>query len=483
MTAYAHTTFGDLKSTLAARRGDPGKVHWVDDELGLRVIQALRVFNAVTGFNRRTDSFTTTAGTAFYDLTAALTGNSRAQTITDNSTIRSMQYHVLEPMSPTSWTGTEMWTLAEFVDALERRRNMFLAATACTIVRQTVVVSPGDGTFDLPDTTIAIRRMAWVTTGGAYSAVYPSDEYVFGIAPAPMQQQRGVPTSYSTIVSTALTVQLYPPPEELGTVDLLTVTVPNSLDPTANTSTGTLLLVPNDVAWGVEFGALADLLRKDGPARDPARAEVCEWLYQLSIEITRALPTVLTASINGVVVPITTATKLDGNKPGWQGKNRGAPRSIAVVVGDSVLVEPVPDGVYSIGFQLVQNALVPTSTADDTFEIQLGREDLEAVLAWADMLAAIKSQGASLELAQSTTSQLIARAHEYNQQRLLQSTMMSELYGRGTAGRRDNPTWSNDGNDNPSTRAGGPSTTARDRADHPSTRQSRTRSNATRGRR
>ena len=85
-----------------------------------------------------------------------------------------MEYHLLEPPTPTAWTGTAMFTLDQFTEALERRRNQFLVETGAVLTEyKPVVTATGDGRVQLQDSILDFRRAAWIDSSGAYSTLFP----------------------------------------------------------------------------------------------------------------------------------------------------------------------------------------------------------------------------------------------------------------------------------------------------------------------
>jgi hypothetical protein len=271
---------------------------------------------------------------------------------------------------------------------------------------------------------IDLRRVAWKDQDGKYVQLWPSDEYMYNGIGTSWAQHPGQPTSYSIAATPNLRLQFYPPPIDAGTLDYQTCDAGAPLDPTANGNTGTLLGVPDDVVWGVRYRAMSKLLRKDGMARDEDRASICDQLYALAVDITRSLPVLITAAINDAQINITSLTSLDGNTPGWQGRNTGKPTSVAVAGIDTLALSSVPDDAYAVTVQVVRNAVVPVNPSDF---VQVSRDDIEAVIVWAEMSAAFKSQGASLEMARMASKLMATRAMEYNERRTLQSAQLTKL--------------------------------------------------------
>ena len=58
----------------------------------------------------------------------------RYQTLTDSYLYEVAQYHLLEPPTGNgTWTGTSQFSLADFTQALQRRRDQILQATDCNV--------------------------------------------------------------------------------------------------------------------------------------------------------------------------------------------------------------------------------------------------------------------------------------------------------------------------------------------------------------
>lgn len=98
------------------------------------------------------------------------------------------------------------------------------------------------------------------------------------------QQQFGTPTVYNESDLPTLTVELAPAPNDVGTLLLLFVPQPATLD-----ANGTFLTVPDEVELAVLFGAMADLLSSDGESNDPQRAAFCESMYSIIVDLTNSL--------------------------------------------------------------------------------------------------------------------------------------------------------------------------------------------------
>lgn len=294
---YTQPTFAEAKSALASRLNDPDQVHWINEELGLYIIEAARTWNAWTAHWRDRASFTTVQNEAFYDLPTEIP-TLRAQTVTNWDVIRSIQYKLMEAPTPSGWTGTDQFTLDQLINAVQRRRDQFLQETGAVLTRTeaTYTKPPRNGRIALDESVLTVRRAAWRPTATQFlRPLIRTDEWgASHYAPAWPASTRP-PGSYSVSVTPPLYLQLIPSGNQLtGTLDLLSVSRGTSIqDPLTEVPLG----VPNDFAWVVEYGALADLLGGDGLALDPQRAKYCQSRWDQGIEMAKKAPVVLDAGL------------------------------------------------------------------------------------------------------------------------------------------------------------------------------------------
>lgn len=408
---YTHTSWSVLRTQLAARLGDTSKTFWTDDELKVITLEALRTFGLLSGFWRERGSFVTGAATAFYDI-ATQFNSLLGYTITDQDIIKSIQYHLLESAtSQSAWTGTQMFTLDDLTQAIQRRRNQFLADTGivvnCSVVN---VASPPGGRQPLVDSTIDVRRAAWLGASPIdyYKPLWREDERMLTAASRSWSVEPGTPEAFSIMGPPPLQLQLAPLPMDSGQLELLTVDTGANLDPTTG---ATILGIPDDLTPAIKWGALSDLLSKDGIARDLPRAVFSEQRYQQYVQLARMLPVVLHAEINGVPLIPCTLQELESSTPNWE-NIQSVPTDIALAAVNLIAISPVPDGVYSITIDVVRRANTPINDASD---IQIGREQLDMLLDYSEHLALFKVGGAEWHATELQANNFLLQSITYNQ--------------------------------------------------------------------
>lgn len=414
---YTHTTFSTAKSLLAARLGDPNKVFWVDAELGAALVEAKRMWNAITLHDREFGQLSTSDGAAFYQLDSLLENADgdllRSRTLRDRALVSEIQYHLLEVQGLSAWAGTDQFTLSQVLTALQRRRDMFLAETACIVSNRSDDVPAGTEFVDLPDTVIGVRRAVFRDFSGKYTTLRVSDPRV-----------NSEQFSYSIAAEKNLRIRLHPAPQLSGFLETVIVESGSTLDTAANSNTGVLVGVPDDLAWGIKYGALADLLR-DGASADPARADACEQLYALAVQLAAKMPVILYAQIDGVKVVPSAIGYTDTAQSGWQGRAKGVPTTLSVVAPDYIALSRTPDSnPHTVGLDVVRTAIVPST---DTEYLEIGREHLDALLGMAQRICMFKVGGAEYAATEPLATNFFAQAQFYSFRRSAASSCLQSI--------------------------------------------------------
>lgn len=434
--SYTHTTREELRDMLAARLDDTAHTQWLSDELDSYISSTLSRWATLTSFWRaRGGPITTTAGTAIYpiDSQASLAGLTD-HTRTDRDELGLMQYMLREPYDPIDGTGmstqfgaTSTLSFERLVGALQRARDQFLADTLGVLTLGSTIVSALTDPA-LPDTVLAIRRAVWLSSDNAYSNLHLTDEseaLAYSLSRTTGPVDPGVPELYSPIASPPLTLKLYPPVLDSGTLHYLAALSGAALDP----ATEVVLGVPDDWCWIVRALALSDLLSSDGQAYDPSRAAFCRSEYELGVTLAVTQPFVLSAEINGIPVLPSSLFDLDMaySSPHWQSLP-GTPTDLGIA-GDHMALRPVPDSAsHSVVLDLVRKAPQPAiGAAGDTSQIEVGREDLGALLDGAQALALFKQGGVAIDDAARLMRSMTSAAVRYN------SRLAALGYGSGEA--------------------------------------------------
>lgn len=407
MSPYTQTSWADLQTRAFDRLGDTLFYSNVDPypEVTLYLKEALRCWNSMALFWRERLTLPTVPGQAWYNL------NSQAlftQSLLDSDLIAEIQYHLLEPVDPTIWTGTDMFNLDQITKTVQRRRDQFLLETAIQLTHDLINLPiPTEGRIVLDEDVVDVRRLEWVTTTGMRRILWRDDEWAANAFTSGWRMAAAaIPSTFSVILTPPLSIQLIPYPSLSGQLDLLTVNSGAILNPLA----GVLLGIPDDYAWAIKYGAMADLLGAEGMARDTSRASYCEQRYQQGAELARIMPIVLEAQINGITVPVLSVTDMDSFRPSWPNSS-GRPVMLAVF-HHWVVPYPVPDGVYSITLDVIRPAPIPALGTDF---LNLGPEQLDSIMDYTQHIAAFKQGGMEFSVTQQKFEDFIRLAGVHNQ--------------------------------------------------------------------
>lgn len=418
--SYSWLTYSQARNDLALRLSDPNKIFWLDAELKLYLKESLRTFNSISNFFRAKSTFSTQSGFAFYDLTktsnpdliTAGTGNLSTNppnlagySLIDRDLIIDIEYALIESIttnfSLSTPALTEMFTMADIVGAIQDRRNNFLLETGIHIshnqfayVAPTIPIVPVDGRVLLSETTdaiIDIRRVAWSNSRTQlYSALFREDEYNATSYASDWETPQDVdPSEYSIFLSPKIGIQVIPVSSESGFLDILSVNSPTNLDQT----TGVLLNIPDDLAWIIKFGALADLLTKEGQAYNPTRAAYCQQRWLQGIEIAKSYQLINQITIDGKIVRVSSISDADYYNSDWQNLS-GTPTNALICGRNLLALTPVPTSTITIELNLVRNIEIPTLDADF---VQIPREYYSDLLDYATHLAMFKCSGGEFQ--------------------------------------------------------------------------------------
>ena len=448
MAFYSWLTYATARQQLAARLADSGNVYWTDAENGLYIKKALRMFNALT-YTWKTDFVY--SSTSLWNSLGSLTGSPRLRTLTSNDAFTMMEYMLMEPPTGGVWTGTTQFTIAELADALEGARDQMLQVSNCNQSLLTnIALTPNTRRTTLPDTTIDVARVRYqplqtTTTGTAASGAstiavasttgiaanqqvtgtgiaYPTT--VTGVGPASIlisqptvgavsgtlqfttantlyrddtvalefyeaplyQLNSGTPQTFSLSSEPPLAWNVDIPPTQPGSYEAVVLNSGAAFNP----PTATLLGVPDDFAWVLEYGALAELLGRESEATDLRRAAYCEQRFTDGLNLLLKTPWAMLGRINNQACDMPSIVAMDRYMPEWD----SMPASFGpcvVLGGIDFVAAPVNSGV---GLTVLGNAPVPALDAD---YVQVSRSNWDTVLDLAQSLACFKMGGSEFE--------------------------------------------------------------------------------------
>lgn len=372
---------------VSLRLGDTGQVFWTKAEIYAYLNEALRVWNALTAYwaTPYELTFTQAAGQNWYAANGS--GSPRQPILTDADVYTLIEYHLLEPATGSTWTGTNQFAIADLSLACSRRRNEILQATACNMAESSLSITPNTSSVQLSDTMLDVRRCRWVPAANLGSPVtlQRGDSRSFQYFTPRYAQTNNNPLRWDVIGQPPQTVTLDTMVNVPSVLQVLGMQGGADFNPPSNAP----LLMPDDWMWVLKFGAMADILSKEQEGKDLARAKYCRQRYEEGLKLMAHMPWLLQGFIDGVPVDTQALAGADRTNYEWQSRSTAYPE---IVVGgiDLYAVSPVPTDTLSLLLMVVGNAPIP---AGDGAEIQVPRDVLDAILDEAQHLALLKCGG------------------------------------------------------------------------------------------
>jgi hypothetical protein len=148
----------------------------------------------------------------------------------------------------------------------------------------------------------------------------------------------------------------------------------------------TKLNIPDDFAWVLIWGALADLLGRESEATDRQRSDYCLKRYIDGLTLLLKTPWIMLAKVNGVATTTVSIANADRYSPDWD----STPDSFGpFIVTGGIDFFAAPSN-QSVGLTVLANAPVPV--ADGDF-VQVSRDNWDTVLDLAQVFATFKLGG------------------------------------------------------------------------------------------
>lgn len=394
MPQYTSIQLAAARGALRLRLQDSGwpSQYWLDSELNANIVEALRNWQALTGFYRDRATLTTAPNVGLYDLSLSgqLTAGFFDYNVTDVQLYQAICNHLLEP-TILPYVGTDQFTQQQILNALQARRDQFLVDSGAVISHVDFLAgAPPISRVNLPAGIIDVRRAAWFSNF-LFTTLFRIDENTASAFQNGWQTSQLLPNSYSVAASLPESIQIVPISNDGTNPRLHVFSV--STGPTLtlpSPGNGIALGVPDDFTYGVKFGALADLLRADGQDRDPARAAYCEQRYQESVQLARLNPSVLQGIFGTSILWAGSMFDEDAYNANWQNQVPGPPQRLAMVGRNFLATIPYANAAYSIPLDMIRNMIVP---AVDTDFLQIGNEDYDAILDMAQHISSFKMGG------------------------------------------------------------------------------------------
>lgn len=387
MANFGWVTFLQARQALASRLADPNNLYWTDAENKLYLYEALRTFNALTEIWNQSFAFTATNAGTWYD-TSQMNGSPRIRTAKDTDLYTIMEYHLLEPPTGGTWTGTSQFALADLQGALQRRRDEIIQYGGCNLQNLPfLAAAPLIRSLVFPDSTLEPRRVRFFPNSGYGTPVTLAreDTLAFDRFSPSYATTNAIPGHWSVITGAPLEMEVDAIPNVPGDYDVIALECGIPFNPPASTP----MSIPDDWVWLAKWGALADLLGRESEATDRMRADYCLKRYSDGVKIMQASNWLVSGTISGSPADTVPLAEMDGYSPEWQ-NNAVAWPTLVIAGMDLVGICPTPATTSGVSVVVLGNAPLPSL---DTDFVQISRDVLDVVLGYAQVLAAFKMGG------------------------------------------------------------------------------------------
>lgn len=371
---YTQTTLVSLTTQIGVLLDDVSERYWTLSEKQYAVWESLRVWGALTAYWRTRGTFRTVVNTPYYDLSAVLPAlRPRAWTL--QQVVQEIQYHLLEAPNGISGAGMSgQVSIGAILSAVQRARNRFVLDVHLpySVSKPPLNIDTPDGLLQLPSSCMYLHRAGWQDlTSGTWTNLWRQDDWAIDHNAPLWTINPGAPLCYSESEAAPIQIQLDPPPQAVGNLEIITVDS-LQIDLTSATST---FNIPDEWIHAVKYAALADLLSADSQLNDPMRAQYAQMRYSQAVDAAQMAKSLMRLTLNGVALQVDSFAALDAGRPTW--RNQTGQPFVCGLLYDFLALADVPDNVYGVAADVVQAAPLPATGSEF---IQIGYEDLPQLI-------------------------------------------------------------------------------------------------------
>ena len=196
-----------------------------------------------------------------------------------------IQFALLETSAVGYSSG--LYTEAEVAARLNYRLYDFAKQTGCLVSTSNhFTTTAGQRDYTLYSDTMDLLHVAYTNDSGQLVAIPRGDPQETDLFLNDIVTSADIPTIYTIELGDVNTISLIPPPDASSrAVHIIFTRRPTALPSSAGSD---VIDLPNDFIPFVKYGVLADLFNKAGETHDPARAAICEGLYQLGVQVVKS---------------------------------------------------------------------------------------------------------------------------------------------------------------------------------------------------
>lgn len=410
--SFQHTKRLDFRNLLSKKLGDESNSFRSEAELNGIINESLLTFGAIAQSWKDQVELILDSSKQFYDLTTDLFigQNLLAFTLTYQFILDRLNFILFEEISEISPTS-DLTSLDEILKFARNRINQYQLRTGLIISKQVVdLASPPINKVKIADEIIDPIRVGFIdsaVSNKTYKLRKEDEGSLSSNSNSSLNTTSAIPNFYTSALGTLNEISIYPPPLNLGKLEILSI---NGIPIASAIELTSIIPLPNNIIPYILFGVLADIFFKDGLGNDAARAEYCESRFEEGVVIGTNYTSILRASLNGNSIQLDSLANLDNNNYNWQ--NTIKKPSLIGLAGYNLLS---PNGIlndsYSLLLNVITNAYLPTND-EDFIDIKL--EYIETLLNYCIHLAMIKDGIAAIKQTDSTKQQFLKVAVSNN---------------------------------------------------------------------
>ena len=379
------TTLAEFRNRIAKRLDDPSMIMWSSTELRNLINEALLTFQAISGYQIKTQEISVEAEMWKYDLSSEISvsySNAELETVLKSTLLE-----------PSAYTDHYSAPVDMYTSAIKNIRRHWQEATKLQVSYRTIDAS---GIFiDLGIGHLLPVHVEWKPYARTRRRRLDREDQqgmIYTGVP-----NLGKPHSYSLQATNQL--RLIPSPDELGEIEIFEVVESD--------------LIPHSVRWALKYGALAQLLATDGQLRDPQRAEYARKRYEDAVMIANQLPLYRNMFLNEKPISITSLADLSSQETQWRGAE-GLPKTVAMVGWNQILFYPhLASG--AVSSTLKMDLYVPEADlVADSDLLWVGAEFENVLEDFVVHLALFKVSGVEFAATMPAYEGLLKAAAEYN---------------------------------------------------------------------
>ena len=205
--------------------------------------------------------------------------------MTDQDLLTELQYALIEPPDGGQSWPSDVWSRDDVLDAVNSGVRYLLRETLCQTTWVEQVVIPLATSVGLPADWLTTAHLVWRDqASNARSPLTRTDAFEADHALPGWEGTAGTPIGYADLDTNTLELRLVPSPATAGFLENLYIAAPDPVN-----GNGQDLPLPNELASGVKYSALADLLSDVTRLQDPERAAYCHERTDLIVFATTVL--------------------------------------------------------------------------------------------------------------------------------------------------------------------------------------------------